>query len=62
MPENDSTPIDKIIGTVNATDLDGDILTYSVENVTGSPMFEMVNGGRDIQFKGPLLDYESSTK
>ena len=60
--ENDSTPINDIIGTVNATDIDGNLLIYTVENVTNSPVFEALSDGQ-IQFKGPsLLDYEDNIK
>lgn len=61
LPENTSTPINSTVGSINATDLDGDSLTYSIE--AGSPQFVAVNEGEVVRFTGPqLLDYESSIK
>ena len=64
LPENTSTPINSTVGSINATDLDGDSLTYSIEEVmAGSPQFVAVNEGEVVRFTGPqLLDYESSIK
>ena len=64
LPENTSTPINSTVGSINATDLDGDPLTYSIEEVmAGSPQFVAVNEGEVVRFTGPqLLDYESSIK
>ncbi|XP_019851361.1 PREDICTED: protocadherin-16-like, partial [Amphimedon queenslandica] len=59
--EGTDTPINSTVGNINATDLDGNTLTYSIEQVPGSPVFIPVNGGQQVMFTGPsLLDYDES--
>ena len=61
--EGPDTPINSTVGSINATDPDGNVLTYNIEQVPGSPVFIPVNGGQQVMFTGPsLLNYESSDK
>lgn len=61
--ENSSTPINSTIGNITATDLDGDVLTYTIQFNSNIPQFTTIDGEQSIQFIGPqLLDYEANLK
>ena len=62
LQEGTGTPNNSIVGTVNATDADGDTLTFSVVSNVGEPRFDSVNGGEQIQLLGPELNYEQNQK
>ncbi|WP_062060916.1 NHL repeat-containing protein [Aquimarina longa] len=56
----ENSPLGTVIGTVIATDPDGDNLTYTVANSTGAlAEFEMT--GNEIKLKSGFLDYEVLT-
>ena len=62
VPEGFETPLESVIGSVNAVDADGDSFTFNITPNAGDPIFEITGTGL-IQFKGPnLLDYDTEQK
>ena len=56
----ENTPVGSVIGTVSATDTDGDVLSFSITAGNGSGLFSIDNNGV-ITLTG-VLDYETAAQ